>query len=216
MPLENFFLEKFDLLTASTPEPRRPIDFRQLPVGIDMKFFQPADERFFEEDTEGPVLGYSGRISMEKNLCELLDMAEKFDGKVVIVGEGPLKDRLLDKAPENVEFRDFLDRENLPKFYSDIDVFVTASTGDTLGLSTLEANSCDTPVVAPDAVPFENTIENENGLLYNAGDIDDFIRKIKEVLDQSRDTRSAVRKYSLSKTMDELEVIYEDELDACR
>jgi 1,2-diacylglycerol 3-alpha-glucosyltransferase len=214
VPLENFFLEKFDVLTASTPEPRRPVDFRQLPVGIDMQFFQPADESFFEEDIERPVAGYSGRISMEKNPCELVEMAEKFDGKVVIVGEGPLKDKLVDEAPENVEFLDFLDREELPKFYSDIDVFVTASTGDTLGLSTLEANACGTPVVAPEAIPFENTIGSENGLLHGSGDTEDFADKVKQATQDSFDTRKAVKKYSLSKTIDELEKIYEEELDA--
>lgn len=214
VPLENFFLEKFDVLTASTPEPRRPVDFTQLPVGIDMQFFQPADESFFEEDIERPVAGYSGRISMEKNPRELLEMAEKFDGKVVIVGEGPLKDKLVDEAPENVEFLDFLDREELPKFYSDIDVFVTASTGDTLGLSTLEANACGTPVVAPEVIPFENTIGSENGLLHGSGDTEDFADKVKQATQDSFDTRKAVKKYSLSKTIDELEKIYEEELDA--
>ncbi|WP_414838016.1 glycosyltransferase [Candidatus Nanosalina sp. VS9-1] len=217
VPLENFFLEKFDVLTASTPEPRRPVDFRQLPVGIDMQFFRPSEEKFFdEEDVERPVAGYSGRISMEKNPCELVEMAEKFDGTVVVVGEGPLKDKLVEKAPQNVVFHDFLEREDLPKFYSDIDVFVTASTGDTLGLSTLEANACGTPVVAPDAIPFENTIESENGILYDSGDVEAFKNKAEKASEKSFDTRSAVEEYSLSKTIDELEEIYEDKKDASR
>lgn len=210
---ENYFLKKFDVLTASTPEPRRSVEFRQLPVGLDMEFFQPSDEDFFE-DVERPVAGYSGRISDEKNPCQLLEMAGKFEGTVVIVGEGPMKDKLVEKAPENVRTMDFLERDELRNFYSDIDVFVTASTGDTLGLSTLEANACGTPVVAPDVVPFNNTIEKDNGFRYSNGDVEGFADKVEKATETDLDTRKAVEKYSLSKTIDELEEIYEEELDA--
>jgi len=49
---------------------------------------------------------------------------------------------------------------------------ITASTGDTLGLSTLEANACGTPVVAADVPPFDQTIGPENGARYAHGDLD--------------------------------------------
>lgn len=213
---EEYFLGKFDVLTASTPEPRRSVDFNKLPVGLDMDFFYPAEESFFEEDSERPILGYSGRLSMEKNPGKLLEMAEEFDGKLIMVGEGPLKQSLVDEAPVNIEFKDFLDREELRKFYSDIDVFVTASTGDTLGLSTLEANACGTPVVAPDTIPFNNTISSGNGFLYDLNDKNQFLTKIESALDAEMDTRSAVKSYSISKTIDDLEKLYEEELDAGR
>jgi len=81
----------------------------------------------------------------------------------LIVGEGPQKEQLVEDAPENVKFMEFLDREKLPEFYSGIDLFITASTGDTLGLSPLEANACGTPVVAPNVYPFNNTMKSQNG-----------------------------------------------------
>lgn len=211
--IEEYFLKKFDVLTASTTEPRRSLHFKKLPVGLDMEFFYPVEESFIDESSDRPVIGYSGRMSMEKNLDEILEMAQDFDGKVIMVGEGPLKQSLVEKAPENVEMMDFLDREELRKFYSDIDVFVTASTGDTLGLSTLEANACGTPVVAPDAVPFKNTIGPHNGFRYSLENGNEFIEKIRKANESTLDTRSAVEKYSVSKTIDDLLEMYEEILD---
>lgn len=204
LPLENNFLKKFDVVTASTPDVSREVDVVQLAVGIDMEFFQPS-ESFLEEDS---VIGYSGRISMEKNVDELLKLAEVFDGKMVIVGEGPQREELENIAPENVEFHDFLPREKLPGFYSGLDVFVTASTGDTLGLSTLEANACGTPVLAPDVHPFDRTIKEENGARYNHGDLEDMTEKLSYLVQNSFETRAAVEQYSVSNTVKQLQDIY--------
>ncbi|MFB6203641.1 MAG: glycosyltransferase [Candidatus Nanohaloarchaea archaeon] len=207
LPLENRFMRKFDTVTSSTSRINRDVETVQLPVGLDMRFFEPRDGSFVDE-LEGPVAGYSGRISMEKNVEKLLEFAGGFDGTVMIVGEGPRKEALVRKAPDNVVFRDFLDREKLPEFYSGIDVFVTASTGDTLGLSTLEANSCGTPVAAPDVPPFDETIQGENGLRYDLDDMEDMREKIRGCLKGEFSTREAVRGYSLEKTIDGLEEIY--------
>ena len=213
VPLETYFLKKFDVLTASTSASRRDLEFQELPVGIDMEFFRQQKEDFFEGiGLEEPVVGYSGRISMEKNPTQLLEMAEDFEGTVVIVGEGPLEEKIEKNKPENVVKMDFIDRKELHKFYSSLDVFVTASTGDTLGLATLEANSCGTPVVAPRVFPFEDTIGENSGKLYEEGNMSDFRNMVNEAVNLDLDTRDSVKKYSLSKTIDRLEKIYEEEV----
>lgn len=213
VPFEERFLRGFDTVTSNTDEGRRDIELKELPVGLDLKFFQPTDEvpeTFSDVDTEKNIAGYSGRISGEKNVDEVLEMAEDFEGEVLIVGEGPLKSEMVEKAGENVEFSDFLDREELPRFYSMLDVFVTASTGDTLGLSTLEANACGTPVVAPDVHPFDRTIRGENGCRYVSGDSEDMRDKAMDAASREWDTRDAVQKYSLEKTIEKVESIYRE------
>lgn len=203
----NWFISSFDHVTASTDQINRDVDPLKIPVGLDMEFFQPADQNIF--DTEKDVIGYSGRMNKRKNLGKVLELAEKMpEKKFVLVGQGPNRDRWESNAPENVEFRDFMDRERLPKFYSSIDVFITSSTCDTLGLSPLEANACGTPVAAADVTPFNRTIEQDNGERYEYGDIDDMKRAVENCLENNRDTRSAVESFSLEKTIDELEKIY--------
>ncbi|MFB6191255.1 MAG: glycosyltransferase [Candidatus Nanohaloarchaea archaeon] len=211
--LENRFLETFDRVTASTDDLNRSPDHVKLPVGVDTRFFKPQESSILEDmDLEGPVAGYSGRLSTEKNVDQVMAFAERFDGDVVVVGEGPQEIRIKAMAPENVTFRDWLERDELPGFYSSLDVFVTASEGDTLGLSPLEANACGTPVVAADNFPFDETIGLENGFRFEPGDIGDMLDKVQQALSSELEPRSEVKKYSMEKTIDRLEQLY-GELD---
>lgn len=209
VPLETRLLNSFDQVTASTDDISRNVDTRKIAVGIDLEFFQPQQKSFVDElDLEKPIIGYSGRISQEKNIEEIIDIADKVEGSFLIVGEGPQKEKLIDEAPENVKFMDFIEREKLPEFYSGIDLFITASTGDTLGLSPLEANACGTPVVAPNVFPFNKTLNSQNGERYSRDKKESMGQKIEEALKKDYDTREAVKKYSLSETINQLEDLY--------
>jgi glycosyltransferase involved in cell wall biosynthesis len=214
---ENRFLNAFDCVTASTSRIRRDVEPYRLPVGIEMDRFRPSEgARVSALATDGgptaadaPVVGYSGRMTHKKNVDETLRLAERLpEVRFELVGEGPVRAELEADAPENVRFHDFLPREELPDFYAALDVFVTASTCDTLGLSTLEANACGTPVAAADVAPFDETIGSENGTRFALGDLDDMERAVRDCLDGDRDTRAAVEQFSVEQTIDELESIY--------
>lgn len=205
---ENNLLKSFDCVTASTSRIERDIEPEKLPVGIEMDFFKPKNETMFK-NKENPVIGYSGRMSTNKNIEEILKLAEKMeDYNFILIGEGPTRNNLEKRAPENVQFRDFLERENLPRFYSSIDVFITASTCDTLGLSPLEANACGTPVAAADVEPFKRTINQKNGARFEYRNVEEMEKAVIECLNKDKDTREKVQKFSLEKTIDKLEQIY--------
>jgi glycosyltransferase involved in cell wall biosynthesis len=206
VPTESFYLRKFNKVTSNTGEINRNVEAEPIPVGVNTEFFQPTKNTY---NYGKPTIGYSGRISMEKNVSQICKLAQKMpEHNFIIVGEGPKRKKVEQKAPENVEVKDFIEREKLPKFYTSIDVFLTASTGDTLGLSTLEANACGTPVVAPDVHPFNRTIQEQNGLRYEKGNIDKTKQKVKEALKKDWKTRKAVEKYSLNQNMDRMLQIY--------
>jgi glycosyltransferase involved in cell wall biosynthesis len=204
---ENRFLQSFDCVTASTSRIRRAIEHHQLPVGVDIETFRPQAEDLFDPDER--VVGFSGRMTTKKNLDEILRLAEATpDLQYVLGGEGPVRASLERAAPENVRFRDFLPREKLPTFYSSLDVFITTSTCDTLGLSTLEANACGTPVAAADVPPFDETIGPDNGALFEFRNLEDMERAVRDCLEGDRATREAVERFSVAETVDELEEIY--------
>jgi len=207
VPIENNVLDSFDVVTASTRQINRNVDPVKLPVGVDMDFFTPQGTASSEDQK---LIGYSGRISMEKNVSEILAIARQLSGcDFVIVGEGPRKADLVADAPDNVTFRDFLPRDQLPEFYSGLDVFVTASTADTLGLATLEANACGTPVAAADVAPFTRTIGPENGARFEYGNRAEMEDAIQQCLSGEWDTRPAIEPYSVDRTISELESIYD-------
>jgi 1,2-diacylglycerol 3-alpha-glucosyltransferase len=204
--IESRYMERFDVVTASTSRIDRSVDHVQLPVGVNMNFFQSTAKRWYEGET---VIGYSGRLSMEKNVAEVFEVAEQLPQyKFVVVGEGPREPDLAANKPDNVTMRDFLPREQLPTFYSSIDCFITASTADTLGLSTLEANACGTPVVAADAPPFDRTIGVNNGRRYEPGNVTEAAEAVEECIRTDRDTRGAIEQYSVDRTINQLETLY--------
>jgi 1,2-diacylglycerol 3-alpha-glucosyltransferase len=206
VPVENNILERFDTVTTSTDRMSRDVPSVKLPVGVDLEFFRPREGSSADDQT---LIGYSGRISMEKNVAEILRVAERLSGcDFVVVGEGPRRPALERNAPDNVVFRDFLPRKQLPGFYSALDTFVTASTADTLGLSTLEANACGTPVAAADVPPFTETIGSQNGTRFQYGDLDSMAAAIDSCLDGSHSTRRGVEQYSADRTIHNLETIY--------
>ena len=207
---ETRFLRSFDCVTASTSKIRRDVDHQKLPVGIELETFTPRSDSLVEDDR--PIVGYSGRMTIKKNIDEILRVAAETPAyRYVLVGEGPARPELERQAPDNVEFRDFLPREQLPTFYSSLDVFVTASTCDTLGLSTLEANACGTPVAAANVQPFRETIGPENGARFEYGDLDEMQAAIEDCLSTDRGTRAAVERFAIDRTIDDLEAIYRDE-----
>ena len=207
---ETQFLRSFDCVTASTSKIRRDVDHEKLPVGIELDTFTPQSESLFTDSR--PIIGYSGRMTKKKNVDEILRVAtETPDYRYVLVGEGPARPQLEQQAPANVEFRDFLPREQLPTFYSSLDVFVTASTCDTLGLSTLEANACGTPVAAANVQPFRETIGPDNGARFGYGDLEEMGAAIEDCLTTDRQTRAAVERFAVDRTIDDLEAIYRGE-----
>ncbi|MFC6716779.1 glycosyltransferase [Natrialbaceae archaeon GCM10025810] len=147
--------------------------------GVDTEFFRPVDPTEFESRyglPEGPLVGYTGRHGHEKNLKEAIDAVAGTGWTLVIGGDGPARDDLEEHAAASdadVRFLGFMDREELPSFYSALDAFIFPSPVETQGLVALEATACGTPVVAVDAGALtDSVIEGETGYLYEPGDLE--------------------------------------------
>ncbi|MFB6190192.1 MAG: glycosyltransferase [Candidatus Nanohaloarchaea archaeon] len=210
--LDERYLRSFDRVTTNTGEIReRDIEALKIPAGVDTDFFRPREESFLDSyEHRRPYAGYSGRLSEEKNLEDVLKTAEDFEGTVFIVGSGRHEDALKEKAGENVVFQDFLPREKLPEFYSGLDVFVHASDADTFSLTAMEANACGTPVVAPDVPPFTEVMDSRSGELYSFGNTGDFLAKVKKAISGSYATRESALRYSVGESISELEKVYRE------
>jgi len=113
--------------------------------GIDAKLFRPRAKQDNPFGLQRPIFMTIGRVSIEKNLPEFLDL--DLPGSKVVVGDGPARAELQEKYPE-VLFTGIKTGEDLAQAYSQADVFVFPSKTDTFGNTILEALASGVPVAA--------------------------------------------------------------------
>lgn len=166
-----------------------------VPNGVDVDRFAPADAadvRAFRErhglgsDT---LVGYTGRHGHEKQLTEIPPAVADLDVTLVVAGDGPAREefeRAVERYGVDARFLGFLDREELPTFYSALDAFLFPSPVETQGIVALEANACGTPVVGVDAGALTDTVEEGiTGYRFPAGDTDAFRETIERTLSEA-------------------------------
>ncbi len=149
-----------------------------IPSGVDTDVFRPrADFRAVARarigvDPAHPVIGTVGRLERRKGTDVLVAAAAELvkkglpDLRVVVVGDGPLRDELpLLAARLGIADRVHMlgDRSDVPEMLAALDVFVLPSRSEGMSNALLEAMASALPVVAtavggnPEAVSAETT-----------------------------------------------------------
>ncbi len=129
-----------------------------MPRGVDAELFSPAKRTRDDADRQ-TVLGFVGRLSIEKNVGLLVKVQKELEGmglanfRFKIVGHGGDEDWLREQLPR-AEYTGVLRGEELSAAYARMDVFVFPSHTDTFGNVVLEALASGVPaVVTPDGGP---------------------------------------------------------------
>jgi phosphatidylinositol alpha 1,6-mannosyltransferase len=152
--------------------------------GIDRSIFGP-DKRDLEWRRslgiadEEPVIGFVGRLVMEKGLdvfAETIDCLERRQvrHKVLVVGEGPAREWFERRLPQAV-FAGFQQGPGLGRAVASMDMLFNPSVTETFGNVTLEAMAAGLPVVAAIATGSQSLVrDGVTGKLVRAGAIDGF------------------------------------------
>jgi glycosyltransferase involved in cell wall biosynthesis len=136
--------------------------------GVDAGLFNPA-KRPPRTQSSGAVLGFVGRLSVEKNIALLVEVERELERmgvenfRFLIVGHGGdeawLRERL-----QRAEFTGVLRGEELSAAYANMDLFVFPSHTDTFGNAVLEALASGVPaIVTPDGGPCTIVRDGETG-----------------------------------------------------
>jgi len=121
--------------------------------GVDSELFTPRLAPF-DAQREPITLGHVGRLVDEKNVRELVEVADRLPAamrervRFLIVGDGPLRDWLAQRMPPNTCFTGILRGQELAAAFASMDVFFFPSLTDTFGLVMLEAMAAGVPVVS--------------------------------------------------------------------
>ncbi len=207
-------------------------DFQVVPSGIDLSrhMGDVAEEEILSlKDKlgipkEAKVLINLGRLGAEKNINELISLVSKvclkYENTIfLIVGDGPERQRLEQEAKDNgiadrVIFTGMIPPEEVHKYYRLGDVFISASTSETQGLTYIEAAANGLPLVCrSDECLNGIIIDGENGFEYKSDE--DFLCAIDKIFTDKNlsakfggKSREIASIYSKASFADSVERIY--------
>ena len=136
-------------------------------------------------DDDVPVIGFVGRLVMEKGLdvfSEAIDCLERRQvrHKVLVVGKGPAREWFQERLP-NACFAGFQEGPDLGRAVASMDMLFNPSVTETFGNVTLEAMACGLPVVAASATGSESlVVDRVTGRLVRPGAIESFAGALAE------------------------------------
>ena len=194
-----------DLCRLLEEKTRRPCHLMQR--GIDAQLFCPNRRDRDPSDTVF-VLGFVGRLSVEKNIALLAQVQKQLeerglgDFRFRIVGQGAEKGWLREHLPR-AEFTGVLRGEALARAYAGMDVFVFPSHTDTFGNVVLEALASGVPaVVTPDGGPKSLVREGSTGFVAADADFAGAIQRILTDPALHAKMRAQARQYALAASWD--------------
>lgn len=149
--------------------------------GIDTAIFNPQRRDMAWRCSLGiagdePVIGFLGRLVMEKGLDVFSDTIDALRAKgvrhrVLVIGEGPAHDWFASRLQDAV-FVGFQSGADLGRAVASMDMLFNPSVTETFGNVTLETMACAVPVVAARATGSENLVlDGVTGRLVKPGSI---------------------------------------------
>jgi glycosyltransferase involved in cell wall biosynthesis len=184
-----------------------------IPNGLDLTPYredvQPVDRSVFGFSTNDVICIYVGRLSPEKNLSLLLrafyGVAMTYDHvRLLVVGDGPERENLEAQVKHmnigtKVFFSGMVDYVEIPAYLASSDIFVTPSSAETFGLSTVEAMAAGLPTLGIDAPGTGDIIEDGITGLVTQDDLAVFTAKLV-LLSTNHELRQVMSKQAVQKS----------------
>jgi len=192
-----------------------------MPRGVDAELFHP-DKRKRDPEDRDQVLGFVGRLSIEKNvalLAKVQEELEQMDGvsgdrssslgplghksfRFLIVGHGAEEGWLRERLPR-AEIPGVLKGEALSTAYANMDLFVFPSHTDTFGNVVLEALASGVPaIVTRDGGPCTIVRDGVTGRIADDGEFAAAVAGVLDDPEKHAEMRLAARAHALTMSWD--------------
>lgn len=177
-----------------------------IPTGIRIPDIYKEDLKDeLDLDKDKKILLYLGRLAEEKNIEELIRFYEKLKDSSIafyIVGGGPYLNKLKAYSKsfsKEINFVGMVEPSEVNKYYQAADIFTTASTSETQGLTYYEALSNGTVAICRDDNSLEGVIKDGfNGYRYhNFEEFNSYMNLVLDDEDFHKQLMDNARSYAL-------------------
>ena len=143
-----------------------------IPFGVNLKLFENYNKKEVEslKNKYGNFILFLGRINYYKGLEYLVEAVKDIKINLVIIGDGPLKEKLKNKVQKldmigKVFFLPAMKEKNLVNYYQACRAFVLPSIfeSEAFGLVLIEAMACGKPVISTE-LGTGTSFVNQNGI----------------------------------------------------
>ena len=157
--------------------------------GVDSAKFNPSKRS--EElrnslqygDSNKVIVGYVGRLANEKRIEDLVPLHDRHDVQLVIVGDGPARQKLERLLPR-ARFVGYKSGEELAAHYASFDLFVHTGKHETFCQSIQESLASGVPVIAPHSGgPIDLVQHGATGFLLDTSNASDLVAAFELLTD---------------------------------
>ncbi len=168
-----------------------------------------------------PDKGWDFTLNAFASMSHQIDLTKV---AIIVAGDGPMREEIavkLTRLAPHVHLLGRVSPENVPALLMNCDLHVTTSEKETRGLTILEAFAAGIPVIAPNSGGVvENIRDRTNGFLYTPGDRNDFINKLKTLVENAnlreqmgQQAKHSVKEYSWENSIQNLVNIWQEQID---
>lgn len=156
---------------------------------------------------------FVGRLSPEKGVKTLIEAARKLPYELIIIGDGPLRKELFCND-SRIRFVGFKEWKDIATYVSEAKFLVVPSEWyEVFGLTNIESLSLGTPVLGAHIGGIPELINETNGMLFEAGNVEDLREKIGQMFTRTFNytdiCKMAREQYSAANYYTKLIEIYE-------
>ena len=194
----------------------------EIPNGVDLENFSPISR----ENRRSITIGSVGAMRQEKRFDRLLNIfayvAQKFDVRLLLVGDGPEKSALQKLAAdlgvdENVEFVGT--QSDVKSFLADMDIFAMTSDTEQMPIGLVEAMATGLPAVCSNVGDIQKMLSEENRqFVFECENENGFVTALTELANDAdlrrrlgaQNAAKASAEYSMEKMISAYESLFEE------
>jgi glycosyltransferase involved in cell wall biosynthesis len=154
----------------------RKFNHLQIYSGIDLNVFKPKVDyigfydKYPQYRNKRLFLSVSSQWIQKKGFFDLLSFSKLLKPDELLILIGPLS-KIDFELSENLVVINYIESSELIEYYSHADVYLNLSYEESFGLTSIEAMSCGTPVVAYDSTALKESIDFNTGISVPKGNL---------------------------------------------